>query len=257
MARQRNPDRDRARDLWLEDTERPLKDIALELNLPEVRIRKWKSEGKWEKERNGTREKERSDSKRLAKKLVATVEENEQLTEKEKAFCLRFVKSFNAAAAARAAGYESKWAARIGWELLQKPHIKAEVQRLKEIRNLAMLAGPDDVVELHMRIAFADMTDFAYFGNGVVGLNNSDDVDGQLVSEVKAGDNGPSIKLRSADKSMAFLERYFTLNPMDRHKKAFDEARLEIERSKQPAHDDEEEATGVIVLPVLMEVGDE
>jgi phage terminase small subunit len=247
MARQRNPNRDVARTLWEADKSRTLSSIAQELGLPESRIRKWKCEDKWEQDSKGAfrlTQKERSDSKRLNKKLVQAVEQNEELTEKEKAFCIHFVKSFNAAAACRAAGYETAYPAQVGWELLQKPHIKAEVQRLKELRNLSMMGGAEDVLELHWRIAFADMSDYADWGGGIVTFKSSKAVDGQLVKEIKQGEMGLGLKLADKQKSLAFLEQYFELHPMDKHKKAFDEAKLALEQQKAqsgqepPVHDD-------------------
>ena len=276
MARQRNPSRDVARALWEADKSRTLSSIAQELGLPESRIRKWKCEDKWEQNSKGAfrlQKKERSFSKKLDKKLNQAVEQNEELTEKEKAFCLHWVKSFNATAACRAAGYDTAYPAQVGWELLQKPRIQAEVQRLKELRNMAMLGSAEDVLALHWRIAFGDLGDFvdwgrmevpvmSAFGPVMVQAPGSDEkvplketindvrfkesaqVDTQLVSKVKIGRDGASIELRNADKSMAFLERYFTLNPMDKHKKAFDEAKLALEQQRAqkekepPVHDD-------------------
>ncbi|MEL7609729.1 MAG: hypothetical protein AAGU74_09505 [Bacillota bacterium] len=34
---------------------------------------------------------------------------------------------------------------------------------------------------------------------------------------------------------MAFLERYFTMNPMDKHKKDFDDAKLALEQQRAQA----------------------
>lgn len=52
MPRARSPNRDKAKELWLASGKtRLLKDIAAELGVPENRIRKWKSEDKWETEK--------------------------------------------------------------------------------------------------------------------------------------------------------------------------------------------------------------
>lgn len=52
MPRARNPNRDKAKELWLASGKtRLLKDIAAELGMPENRIRKWKSEDKWDSEK--------------------------------------------------------------------------------------------------------------------------------------------------------------------------------------------------------------
>lgn len=55
MGRARNPDRDKAKELWQNaapDTLK-LKDIAAQLGYPESTIRKWKCEDHWESERSG------------------------------------------------------------------------------------------------------------------------------------------------------------------------------------------------------------
>jgi phage terminase small subunit len=52
MPRARSAKRDEARDIWLQSGKTiKLKDIAAQLEVPENRVRKWKSEDKWE---NGT-----------------------------------------------------------------------------------------------------------------------------------------------------------------------------------------------------------
>ncbi|MGO4498824.1 phage terminase small subunit-related protein [Paenibacillus sp. 2RAB27] len=49
MPRERSPDRDKARQIWLGSNGKlKLKDLASELGLGETQIRKWKSQDKWE-----------------------------------------------------------------------------------------------------------------------------------------------------------------------------------------------------------------
>ena len=68
MGRARNPKRDKAFELWLKsDGKRKLADIAAELEIPESRIRKWKSEDKWNSKIKEQNKKERSE-KTLRKK---------------------------------------------------------------------------------------------------------------------------------------------------------------------------------------------
>lgn len=57
MAANRNPNRDRAKELWLSSGKtRLLKDIAAELGEPENKIRKWKSIDKWDSFESGTKQ---------------------------------------------------------------------------------------------------------------------------------------------------------------------------------------------------------
>lgn len=266
MPRKRSPERDRARELWNADRARPLTSIAEELGVPEARVRKWKCEDKWERGEKGTfrdAKKERTETRKLDRKLVAMVEENAELNDKQRAFCLHYVKSYNATRAyQKVYGCSYDTAMTEGCKAIRNPKIAEEIKRLKEARNLAMMADADDVVLLHMRIAFADITDFVEFGRveipvmsmygpvqvtdpvtgekktlmqevNDVRFRDSAEVDGRLLAKVKQGNGGASVELADRQKSLAFLERYFEMNPMDRHKKAFDLARLEMERKKQ------------------------
>ncbi|SEB28030.1 phage terminase small subunit-related protein [Paenibacillus sp. 276b] len=57
MARERSPERDKAKLMWLESGgTMKLKDIAAALSVPESRVRKWKSMDRWEDELNGSAE---------------------------------------------------------------------------------------------------------------------------------------------------------------------------------------------------------
>lgn len=118
MPRKRSAERERARELWEADRSRTLVSIAEELNVPENRIRKWKCEDQWEHPEMGAlrkvkRERERSE-KNTELQLVASVEKNETLNDRQRAFCLYYVKSFNATQAyVKAYGCNYAYAGRI------------------------------------------------------------------------------------------------------------------------------------------------
>lgn len=293
MPRKRSPDRDKARQLWEADKARPLTSIASELGVPEVRIRKWKYEDQWERDEKGTyrnAQKERAQAKKIDVRLAAKVEENDELTERQKLFCLFYVKSFNATRSyQKAYGCSYENAMSEGCRMSKLPKIISEIQRLKAERNLALMADINDLVEMHMRIAFSDITDFVEFGRAEVPVMNmfgpimtkdadtgeeialmrevnevrfreSVEVDGRLISEVKQGKDGASVKLVDRQKSLAFLERWFEANPMDKHRREYDIARLALEKQKaaqgKPGPDDDE--TGVVqIATVLPEASDE
>lgn len=57
MARRRSPERDKAKQMWLESGgTMKLKDIAAALSIPESRVRKWKAVDRWQDELNGSAE---------------------------------------------------------------------------------------------------------------------------------------------------------------------------------------------------------
>jgi uncharacterized protein YjcR len=72
MPRERSPDRDKAKQIWLGSGGKlKLKDLAAELGLGETQIRKWKSQDKWDDSLNGnvTNEKKGNVTKRIGAPL--------------------------------------------------------------------------------------------------------------------------------------------------------------------------------------------
>ncbi len=249
-----------------------LRAIAEKLGIPEKTVSAWKSKDNWGGVVNrSTPKKERSTPNDSAvydpakRWNVTAVEENEELTDKQRLFCVYYMESFNASQAARDAGYSKANASSIGYQLLQKTTVAAEIAELKRIKNASLggLCG-DDIIELHMRIAFANMNKFTEFKGktvpvvyrgkvvmvenpktgeslpatetiNVVKLKDSSEVDGQLISKVAEGKDGVRIELRDSQKSLEFLARYFELFPMDRHRKEYDRKRHELEKQKAEA----------------------
>lgn len=244
-----------------------LSEIAALLDVSPGTVRSWKSRGKWDGNTATQRNvaKERCNTKHVAKKLIKSVESNEELTDAQKAFCLHYVKTFNATMSyKRAYGAKYSVANTEGPKLLVKPCVRAEITRLKQIRSEAILAGPDDVVEKYMHIAFADITDYVDFGREKVPVmgsfgqlkiadphtgemipftkevndvrfKESSEVDGTVLTEVKQGKDGASVKLADRMKALEWLSNYFNMNPNDRHKQEYDKRRLEIEMLKVQA----------------------
>jgi phage terminase small subunit len=202
----------------------------------------------------------------------------EGLTEKQKLFSEIYVQNFNATQAAIKAGYPVESARYIGYENLTKPHIRSYVEALKELKRAALLLSEDDIVERYMRIAFADITDFLDFGRTTVPVmamygpltvknpNTGEDVvvtkdvndvrfkeswmvDGGIVSQVKMGKDGASIKLEDRMKALEWLSAHFIMNPMDKHKVEYENKRLILEQQKAAYGVPEDNGTGVIILP--------
>ena len=74
-----------------------LKDIAAQLNVPAGTVRRWKSTYKWEDSERSQKESERSQNKKsILKDDIESVNENVNLTEKQRLFCLYYVRCFSA-----------------------------------------------------------------------------------------------------------------------------------------------------------------
>lgn len=229
-------------------------DISKELNIPSGMVRRWKSEQGWDNERSI--KSERSERKanarkekkeRIAEEDVKSVIKNENLTDKQRLFCLYYVRCFNATRAYRKAyGSSYETAMANGSELLRNTKIQEEIHKLKQNRLNAEMMEESDIVQKYMDIAFADITDFVEFGNSTytdgetqeeiqysyVNLKNSNSVDGTLISEVSKGRDGAKIKLADRMKALEWLSNYFEINPADKHRRAFENRKLEIELLK-------------------------
>lgn len=128
MARQRSPDRDKVFEIYKASKgEKPLVEIAKELNLKPSQIRKWKSQDKWDEQLKG--------NVTIAKRSVTNVKnprtkaklkkmlDDEELTEQERLFCLYYVKYFNGTQAALKAGYAKSSAHVTSSRLLRRERV--------------------------------------------------------------------------------------------------------------------------------------
>ena len=243
--------------------------IAEILNENEKTIAVWKQRDKWSSSGNVVQQKKKScttkrtttkrNTEKENEKLINSVLENPELNDKQRLFCLYFSKCFNATKAyQKAYGCSYETAGSNGYSLLQKTEIQAEIQRLKRAKlNQAMLE-PEDIFQKYMDIAFADITDFVEFGqeevnvmadNGPVQIEDeetgekvplmqkvstvrfkdSSNVDGTIISEIKHGRNGTSIKLADRMKALQWLSDHMDL-ATDEQKARIGQIKAQTER---------------------------
>ena len=245
MAGKKNPLADKAYEMYRQGMK--LVDIASALDVPPGTVRRWKSTHGWDSERS-EKESERSATKRTKKRTPiddGTKEtlQNDDLTPEQQMFCIYYSRTFNAAQSYQKAygcSYESAIAN--GSRLLTNDKVRAEIKRLKEIKRQQIVAGADDIVELQMRIAFADIGNYMSFGQkeitdpeteetymvSTVDLKESQNTDTQLIQEVKRGKDGVSVKLADKQKAIDWLSKYFLVHPDDKYKAEFDKKRAEV-----------------------------
>lgn len=251
MARAPDPRIEQAKAMYLSG--KKLVEIASQLNLPEGTVRRWKSTHDWDNERSD-KNSERSERKKEKKKKQVAVEveqilENSELTDKQRLFCMFYIKSFNATKAyQKAYGCSYETAAAIGYRLLENVGVKEEIQRLKRSRMNRELLDEHDIFQKYMDIAFADITDFLEFGQeevqvmsmygpvevkdpetgekkplmkkvNTVRFKPSAEVDGTLISEVKPGRDGASIKLLDRMKALEWLADHMDLATAEQQEK--------------------------------------
>ena len=246
MARAPDARAQQAKELFLSGMK--LVDISRQLDVPEGTVRRWKSTYKWESERSDKKsersERERAKNERKEKSIaeeVRMVMENPELTEKQRLFCLYFVKSFNATKAyQKAYGCDYQTANAHGYELLSNVVIKDEISRLKQAKLNQTFLDEHDIFQKYMDIAFSDITDYVEFGRekvpvigafgpvtvkdeatgekvplmqevNTVKFRESIEVDGTLITEVKQGKSGASIKLADRMKALDWIAAHMDL----------------------------------------------
>jgi phage terminase small subunit len=198
-----------------------LKAIAERLDIRPGTVRQWKNREKWSgRERNVTRN--------------VTPEKPDELTDQQEHFCQHYIRTYNAFAAYMAShpGSAPSSGRANAYLMLRRPDIIKRLEQLRDAKLAGMRATPDDVIELYMRIAFADLGDYANWDGESVALEPTSIVDGQLVKKVTQTKDGISIELVDKQKALDFLAQYFLMNPLDRHKVDYDKKRLEIEEWK-------------------------
>ena len=246
-----------------------LVEIAQALGVPPGTVRRWKSTYKWDGERSDLKS-ERSGKKsershnKINDKNKAVVEEVEQvvsnagLTDKQRLFCIYYVRCFNAAKAyQKAYGVSYATAKSAGYRMLTNVRVKEEIMNLKSDRMNRELLTADDIFQKYIDIAFADMNDYLEWreedvpvitafgllkdekGNvitrktNVLHFKDSNDVDGTIVSEVTMG-NKPAVKLADRLKALNWLADHMDL--------ATEKQKAEIELLRTRIGDDSTDA---------------
>ncbi|MFS1511874.1 terminase small subunit [Chengkuizengella sp. SCS-71B] len=240
-----------------ETTDITLKDLAEKHNLKLGTLKSRKSREKWKKDATIKKKVAKDASKK--NKAVKSLVESDQLTDKQRLFCIHYVKSFNATQAAINAGYAADSAHVEGNRQLRNVKVSQEIKRLKGAMVEEVFLDGMDVLNEYIKIAFADITDFITFfrkdivtGNVEALLNSDlsvkdivpmlqssnevyfkdmDQVDGRMISEVKKSKDGISIKLHDKMKALEKLEKYFDLLP-DQHKRMLETAKSELDQKK-------------------------
>lgn len=293
MPKARNPNREKAFEIYKKHKgEIDLAEIASQLNLAAGTVRGWKSKDKWDEKMNGTlrknmeRSKRKSENKKKANaEVIDQIIENPDLNDKQRLFCVLYVKCFNATKAYQKA-YECSYetATANGPRMLGNARVKEEIQCLKQNRLNRELISEADIFQKYIDIAFADITDYMEFGTeevpvmaayGPVKVKNEEtgeeetltrivntakfkdslDVDGTILTEVKQGKDGAGIKLADRMKALQWLADHMNLATEEQRAK-IEKTRADIQRM-QPEPVPEKEYKGIpatMVAPVFAPV---
>ena len=253
------------------------KEIAEKYGVTINTVKSWKTRYKWSKDgkkvctQNQKKVCTQNDHKKeKAEEAVERVIENVDLTDKQRLFCLFYVRSFNATKAYQKAYQCDYLTARShGYELLLNVVIKTEIQRLKQNRLNRELLDEHDIFQKYVDIAFADITDYLEFGTeevpvmalyGPVKVKDPDtgkekeltktvntvrfrpsvEVDGTILAEVKQGRDGASIKLADRMKALQWLSDHMDL-ATEEQRARIAQIKAQTERlSEQPVENEDD-----------------
>lgn len=231
------------------------KDIAKKYDISVNTLKSWIKRHNWKNDKVAPTKKVAPKIKKVAPLEIKVQEiDNDDLNDKQKLFCYYYVKYWNATKAYQKA-YGCSYATAMveGSKHLRNPKIAKEIDRLKQ--ELFTDVGLDAktfgkaLLQKHIDIAFADITDFLSFGRkeivtadgntkmvNFVHLKKSDEIDGTIINEIKEGREGVSIKLANREKSLDFLTKHYDLLE-EEDKKTLQAAKLyyEVAKAKKEA----------------------
>ncbi|WP_375106304.1 terminase small subunit [Lysinibacillus fusiformis] len=234
-----------------ETTKITLADLAEKHEIKLGTLKSRKSREEWSRDATKTKKvatikEDASEDKEVVESEEITafeLEGDDGLTDKQRLFCMYYVRSLNATSAYKKV-YECSYQTAManGSRLLSKAKIKETVAELKRQRLESLDLDKFDVLEKYKAIAFADITDFIDFTQveseatetsveynpdgskksektEVVpytytkfSMHHSEEIDGTLITELSKGKDG-MFKVKLADKmaAFAFLAKYTDL----------------------------------------------
>ena len=157
MARIRDPARDKAKELYLNNKDITNREIANILKIDEKKVATWKYRDKWEcnteEKKNVVQQNKKCSTtkpKEEKKALISSedkdyewVDEEDGLTDKQRLFCHYYMQSLNAFQAAIKAEYSPSYARVDVYRLLENPSIKKYLEKLKEQQRQKFLISQE------------------------------------------------------------------------------------------------------------------
>lgn len=238
------------------------KEIAKKYGTTINTVKSWSRRYEWsKKKKKGAHQNKSVHTKKECKKIAEEIVETSELDEEHQLFCIYYLKYHNKVKAYQKVKpntpYNSACVMASRWS--KQPAVIEEINRLKKELYEDALLDPHDIVQKYIDIAFADLNDYLEYGQEEVPviINNPDTgedevlkrtvnmvkfkesafVDGTILSEVKQGRNGASIKLADRMKALDWLSKHMNL--------ATEEQRAKIDlikaQTKKITIDDEKE----------------
>lgn len=187
-------------------------EISKQLGVPEGTVRVWKKRYNWDGTSETLQVKKNKSNVSVMEETLQKLDKS-KLTEKEKLFCAYYLKYFNASKAVRLAGYETKRPDMTGYELLRKPDVRNEIEKIRKEQLLVAL-DRDDIIRRNIDIAFSDLNDFVDDRGYIRKIST---IDGTLIKKfsIKDTEEGREIKFELEDrqKALEFLAKTTGIDP--------------------------------------------
>ncbi len=180
----------------------------------------------------------------------------DKLTDKQKLFCLYYLKYYNATKAYQKA-YECSYniATVQGHHSLRNPKIRRTLDFFRNEQSNKLKLDTQTILQKYIDIAFADITDFIDFGQKLVPMKDSNgrpmsdrdgnilykkvnyvnfkeaaQVDGTIITEVRSGKDGVSIKLADKMRALDKLAKFFDLPNKEKNSLLIQKLKAETEK---------------------------
>lgn len=210
--------------------------------VPQSYVRKWIKDENWDQYL--TTEKE--DLTQKTREFIKSAAERYGLSEKEELFCYHFFRTKNATQAALRASYGSHYSYNAAYHILQKDNVREFMKELQTHACEELFVSTIDILRMWAKIAFADMTDYVSVSGAGVTLRNSSSVDGQVITEVKEGRDGVTVKLADKMKALDRLSSYLKVLPGDKAQ----EVKLRILEKAADSNGDDDEPLKIEIVGV-------
>lgn len=227
MARIRDPARDKAKELYLNNKDITNREIANILKIDEKKVATWKYRDKWEcnteeKKNVVQQNKKCSTTKPKEEKKELIPDENDKyewideidgLSDKQRLFCYYYMESLNVFQAGVKAGYSPNYSRTRIYEMLEKDSIKAFLKKLREQQKQDFLISQEKILNRHVQVAFSDINEYFEEDGSPKPITHTD---GTLIKKMKITENDKGrtveIELIEKCKSLDALTKYVGLD---------------------------------------------
>lgn len=138
-------------------------------------------------------------------------EETNKLTAKQKKFCDEYLLCLNAKQAAIRAGYSEHTAGEMGYENLNKPHLRDYLNQQMKLSAMP----PEEVIQRLTSMASGDLGDYLkVYDNGLAMFDlkrAQEEGKMHLVKKIKIGKRGLEIELHDSQRALETLAKYHGL----------------------------------------------